>query len=279
MAEKNKQKHGLDTTIFPFFAGKEGRFQNNGYISVRRILSGRQRIRVEETEKTATVGDIVILQPYDRVYMQAETDGFVQSFAFDSPRYFDQIGLPPLFRFESFIGADEPITRLCEAIEEEYAHQSAFHETALQALTTALIIRLYRQYGEKSPSGDLRIDALSSKSIGKQKIVRDALAYIYENCQNGISSRDIASHVNVSLSYLCRCFSEICGETVLDFSDKIRCRKAHEDLTLGTLSVGEIAAKYHFSSVSYFHRRYRKFYGTNPAATLADAKRRHKWDG
>ena len=70
--------------------------------------------------------------------------------------------------------------------------------------------------------------------------------------------------------------AEVCGETVLDYSDRIRCRKAHEDLTLGTLSVGEIAAKYHFSSLSYFNRRYRKFYGTNPATTLADAKARHR---
>ena len=275
MAEPNTGKPGKSTTYFPFWNNQTNRFQNGGYIHLQRFLSGTQLMRINGAEKRVTAGDIVVIQPYDEVFAHTESDGLLQGFVFDSPQYFDRIGLPPLFRFETFVGCDETLARICDAIQEEYVHQSAFHETALGALTTELVIRLYRHYGQKSGN---QADSASNpaRNFGKQKVVREALAYIYANCQNGISTRDIASYVNVSLSYLCRCFSEICGESVLDYSDRIRCRKAHEDLTLGTLSVGEIAAKYRFSSLSYFNRRYRKYYGTNPAATLADAKARHR---
>lgn len=277
MAEKER-KFGESTTYFPFEAGSEHSFQNDGYIHIERILAGKQLFRICGQERRVSAGDILVVQPYDEVYSCAEESGLIQGFVFDSPRYFDSIGLPPLFRTKTFIGKDAVLSRICEAIQEEYVNQSAFHETALNALTTEFVIRLYRNYGEKNleVAGIAVPNAGEARNFGKQRVVREALAYIYENCQDGISTRDIAQHVNVSLSYLCRCFSEVCGETVLSYSDRIRCRKAHEDLTLGTLSVGEIAAKYHFSSLSYFNRRYRKFYGTNPAATLADAKMRHR---
>lgn len=275
MAEKER-KFGQSSTYFPTKAGSEHSFQNGGYIHIERILEGTQLFRVCGREKRVSAGDIIVIQPYDDVYSYAEEDGVTQGFVFDSPQYFDKIGVPPLFRFETFVGKDEMLVRLCEAVQEEYVHQSSFHETALGALTSLLVIRLYRFYGEKGVDLAETAHMAQTRNFGKQKVVREALGYINENCQNGISSRDIAAYVNVSLSYLCRCFSEVCGETVLDYSDRIRCRKAHEDLTLGTLSVGEIAAKYHFSSLSYFNRRYRKFYGTNPATTLADAKARHR---
>lgn len=278
MSEAPELELGINTTIYTFYADNTTSYQNGGYMGIERILSGRKYVRIGKKEQTVSEGDIIITQPYDEVFMRCETDGVYQGFVFDAPQYFDDIGLPPLFRFESFIGKDEEIRHYCEGIQEEYVHQTSFHETALRALTSLIVIRLYRMYGEKATGA---LDTVVSKTelqrnFGKQKVVREALAYIYENCQNGISSRDIAAHVNVSLSYLCRCFSQVFGETVLDYSDRIRCRKAHEELSLGTFSVGEIAAKYHFSSLSYFNRRYKKFYGTNPASTLADAKTRHR---
>ncbi len=265
------------------------RKRQNGYNESRKRVGKRVLTWLKKSASSENPQPIFRLRPVRSirfrtaaisilVYSYAEESGLIQGFVFDSPRYFDSIGLPPLFRTKTFIGKDAVLSRICEAIQEEYVNQSAFHETALNALTTEFVIRLYRNYGEKNleVAGIAVPNAGEARNFGKQRVVREALAYIYENCQDGISTRDIARHVNVSLSYLCRCFSEVCGETVLSYSDRIRCRKAHEDLTLGTLSVGEIAAKYHFSSLSYFNRRYRKFYGTNPAATLADAKMRHR---
>lgn len=195
--------------IFRLRPGSEHSFQNGGYIHIERILAGKQLFRICGQERRVSAGDILVVQPYDEVYSYAEESGLIQGFVFDSPRYFDSIGLPPLFRTKTFIGKDAVLSRICEAIQEEYVNQSAFHETALNALTTEFVIRLYRNYGEKNleVAGIAVPNAGEARNFGKQRVVREALAYIYENCQDGISTRDIARHVNVSLSYLCRCFS------------------------------------------------------------------------
>ena len=257
------------TTIFSCAARTVNSSTVGGYIEIFRMLSGEVRLTAAGRTKTLHAGETALFNPYEEKSAEYVTDSLIQSFVFDSPRYFDDIGIPPLNRFQNFCGADETLRGLCEAIEEEYANQSFFHESMLIALTTRLVIHLYRHYNA-GPH-----DAFSDIPAGKQKIVRDALAFIYENCRLGLSTRDIAAHVCVNVSYLCRCFREVCGVSPLDFSERVRCRKAHEDLSLGIYSVGAVAEKYNFSSLSYFNRRYKKFYNTTPAATLAEARVRH----
>lgn len=94
MAEKER-KFGQSSTYFPTKAGSEHSFQNGGYIHIERILEGTQLFRVCGREKRVSTGDIIVIQPYDDVYSYAEEDGVTQGFVFDSPQYFDKIGVPP----------------------------------------------------------------------------------------------------------------------------------------------------------------------------------------
>ena len=262
-------KTGTATTLRFSCAGSADKRSAGGYVEILCVTEGMLRLTLDSKTQILTAGHIAVIHPYDEIGFESLCDTHYQHFIFDSPRYFDEIGIPALFRFRSFIEPDTRLTRLCLDIEEEYVHQSMFHEKMLIALTSQLVIYLYRHYGsEKNAPGAERL-------LGKQKIVREALAYIYENCQNGLSTRDIAASVCVSTAYLCRCFKEVCGISPLDFSERVRCRKAMEDLSLGTLSVTAVAEKYRFSSLSYFNRRYKKYCGVNPASTLAEARQRH----
>jgi AraC-like DNA-binding protein len=94
--------------------------------------------------------------------------------------------------------------------------------------------------------------------LGKHKIARLAVDYIYRNCHRGITTSEISEYINVSTSHLCRCFKEATGVSVIEYAERIRCRKAKEDLSLGIYSVSQVAEKYHFNSLSYFNRRYKK---------------------
>lgn len=264
------QSKAVTVTHSIVFTGKAESSQhvcNNGYLIVLRILAGELRVETEEVFELAA-DDILVIPTYTDLQLRNKTDCRYLQFIFDSPRFFDEIGIPPLFRITPCIKGDSTLCGICDAIGEEYEKQEAFHETMLSALVKQLLIRMYRMYPDTQDT--------ASNDLGKQRVVRSALSYIYENCQNGISTRDMAEHASVSVSYLCRCFKEIFGITPLDYSERIRCRKAHEDLSLGIYSVGEVASKYRFSGLSYFNRRYRKYIGENPSETRREAIRRHE---
>ncbi len=259
----------IETTYREFKNVKNHSKTSTGYMNVIRLFSDKISVRFSQSqEKTVNAGDIIILNAFDEVLFLSEGLCKYQMFTFDSPRFFVEIGIPSMTMFQNYIKKDDRIIRLCDMIEYEYNYHSAFHEKMLSSLICELLIHLTRFYSINS-------ETTSGVMLGKHKIVRKAVSYICDNCQTGLTTSDISAKVNVSTSYLCRCFKEILATTPLDYSETIRFRKIKEDLTLGIYSVSEVAEMYNFSSLSYFNRRYRKYYGVNPSVTLADAKKRH----
>lgn len=262
-------KPGKNTTIRNSDGKRHTLHANfSGYMHISRIVSGSAAVYINGTQYSVNVNDVIVSNQFDEVIAEFDENSIYQGFSFDSPKFFDEIGIPAVFKFASIIKNDKRILTICDNIETEYRDQSKFHERMLISLTTELLIYLSRNYSTENSEN------ISQTTLGKFKIAREAVAYINENCQNGITTSDISAHVNVSTSYLCRCFKEVFNTTPLEYSEKIRCRKAHEDLSLGINTVGEIAARYNFSSLSYFNRRYRKFYGLNPTVTLSEAKKK-----
>lgn len=258
------RRKNYNTTIHSHAEGDKREWENSGYIEIIHVLEGILVIGTKTKEYEFYPGETAVIKPYTRLTVSTPKGGRSQSFVFDNPRYFDDIGIPALHSFDFHIGKDETISFICKKVNEEYENQSYFHESMLIALTTQLLIHLYRNYSEV-PQGD------GASLTGKQKIVREALEYIYSNCQKGISTCDISEYACVSSSYLCRCFKQVCGVSPLEYAERIRCRKAMEDLSRGNSTVYEVALKYNFSSVSYFSRRYKKYCGISPSKTLSDA--------
>ena len=235
-----------------------------GYVEVFHLIGGEMDVEYDGGVYSLHAGDTVIGNAFTPICFHYRSNCKLYNFVFDSPRFFDEIGIPALCRFQTYIRGDKLLAELCGRVNDEYENQTAFHERMLTSLTTQLVIHLYRHYSKPLPP-------LTPQLMGRQRIVRAAQAYIYENCQKGISTRDIGAHIGVSTAYLCRCFREALNVTPLEYAERIRCRKAHEDLSRGVSTVADIAAKYCYSSTSYFSRRYQKFYDCTPAETLADA--------
>ena len=256
------------TTKFMYTANSKTTLENSGYIVVRHIITGAVRFTVNGVEKTLFSGDTLILNPHDECELETMGATYHYAFIFDMTKHFENLGIPALTTFENFIHGDKYIAHLCEKINDEYENQSTFHENMLTVLADAFIIHLYRNY-------TTGIHTLSSPSLlGKHKIARLAVDYIHSNCQNGITTSEVSKYINVSTSHLCRCFKEVTGVSVIEYAERLRCRKAKEDLSLGIYSVSQVAEKFHFNSLSYFNRRYKKYCGVNPAKTLSDAKKK-----
>ena len=267
-APKEPKNMKNTTAKYMYTQGSTKKIENSGYIIIRHIITGAVKYTVNGIEKTLFSGDTLILNPHDECELESLGDAYHYAFIFDMTKHFENLGITALTSFENFIHGDRYIAHLCEKINEEYKNQSTFHENMLTILADAFIIHLYRNYTTGTHT-------ISSPSLlGKHKIARLAVDYIYRNCHRGITTSEISEYINVSTSHLCRCFKEATGVSVIEYAERIRCRKAKEDLSLGIYSVSQVAEKYHFNSLSYFNRRYKKYCGTNPAKTLSEAKKR-----
>ena len=242
-------------------------FSASGNMRVFNILTGAVSVKIADIEKTLFTGDSFVLNPHEQAEVYALGETRYYCFIIDQVKLFDTLCIPALTAFKNFIPKDPFIIDICRKMNIEYT-SSPFHENMLNALVSELLIHLCRNYNKGA------VSAPSSLLLGKHKIAHLAVEYIYKNCVKGITTSEISSHINVSESYLCRCFKEATGVSVLEYAERIRCRKAREDLALGIYTATQIAEKYHFNSLSYFSRRYKKYCGENPMDTLSEAKKR-----
>ena len=104
----------------------------------------------------------------------------------------------------------------------------------------------------------LKKDTVISKSIS------DCIDYIYANIQKKISLEDLATHVNLSTSYLSRLFKQEIGVSISDYIREKKIEKAQNLLKYSNYSSIEIATHLSFSSQSHFIASFEKLVGLTP---------------
>lgn len=94
--------------------------------------------------------------------------------------------------------------------------------------------------------------------------IRKALAYLEEHYAKPVSIRDVASHVNLSETYLCQIFKTQTGKSIMTYLNELRMAKAYELLSSGQLLVKEAAAEVGIHDPFYFNRLFKKHFGIAP---------------
>ncbi|WP_238327432.1 helix-turn-helix domain-containing protein [Paenibacillus gorillae] len=69
----------------------------------------------------------------------------------------------------------------------------------------------------------------------------------------------------MSRAHFFELFRQSTGSSPIQYMHRFRIGRAKEDLLHTTLTITEIAEKYHFSSVHYFSRLFHKVTGHSPA--------------
>jgi AraC family transcriptional regulator, positive regulator of tynA and feaB len=90
-----------------------------------------------------------------------------------------------------------------------------------------------------------------------------------------LSPATLAKEFNVSVRTLQRAFAEA-GDSVASYVRNSRLERARRDVAQGTLSITEIAARWHFVDGSHFTRAFKARYGHTPSALDAHSKRRRR---
>ena len=115
----------------------------------------------------------------------------------------------------------------------------------------------------------LQQQPLSPKSMFLTPEIEKALHYLSRHYREDLRIDNIAEEVGFSSGYLCRKFKRITGQTISEFWTALRCDLARRQLMDGR-SVSYAARRSGFSSLNYFSRVYKKFYGISPSAERPD---------
>ena len=99
--------------------------------------------------------------------------------------------------------------------------------------------------------------------IDPSGMVRLVNEFIEENYGSDISLLDIARHVGMTTSYLCRLYKRECGTTVNAYLTQVRIERSKALLADG-VAIAEAARLCGFSDQSYFTKVFRQIEGTTP---------------
>lgn len=106
---------------------------------------------------------------------------------------------------------------------------------------------------------------------GKHREVKIMLDLIHRNYSDNLKLETLAGVFNYNSAYLGKLFKNETGEYFNTYLDKVRIDKAKSYLEQG-YKVYQVAEKVGYTSVDYFHSKFRKYVGTSPSAYRKEAE-------
>ena len=192
---------------------------------------------------------------------------------------FIRLGLDPIFvsRIAEGMGLDSDRVELVEqrretdptlhhvalALRAEVQTGDAGDRMYAEALSTALTVRLLREYGAERPKLKRRYNGLPRK-----KLLR-AVEYIQDQLDTDLTVSGIAQAVCISPYHFMRLFKESTGQSPHQYVIEARVRKATELLTTGKLTISEAAHQVGFVDQSHLTRHFKRVFGMPPKTFLS----------
>lgn len=155
----------------------------------------------------------------------------------------------------SHIGVDENLISLWRSIViEERRPASSKNKELSHALLQSLCFYIERAANETS------ID------LTRPYVVTRMMRYIEEHALSTFKVEDAARHAGLSVSRSIHLFKSSTGKTMLEYAHEIRLSSAIDRMTYTTMTLEHIAEECGFGSYPYFHKVFKKKYGTAPGA-------------
>ncbi len=122
-------------------------------------------------------------------------------------------------------------------------------------LLEQLLVSLYRKQRD-CPS---QIQTLPLQSMGEDyKTVRQIILYLQANIYNNISFLDLVNHFNISQTRLKTMFRQTTGYSVMQYYRKCVVARIEYHLQQKDRNFTELAELFHFSSIHYFSKFYKR---------------------
>lgn len=163
------------------------------------------------------------------------------------------------------------MTELVSVCGEIFGNVSSFAEklprlgispTAFQTLKNSLELALIDTFSEKNPSGKLEADLTSGGGTGFTA-AKNIYEILKRRSDEALTLADIAEETYFSVSYIKTVFKKYAHKSVMSAFAEIKAERAKE-LLLEGLSVGEVAERLSYGSISHFSSAFRKTVGKTP---------------
>ena len=223
------------------------------------FVEGSGVVHMGADSVSATVGDVVVIN--SNLLHNVETE--------DIAKYYCLI---PNREFCEFNGIDtENITfadKICDGeVERLYRkvvrcyerRDSDLGDALFKNAIMSLMIYIAANYS-------VRESGQASKNVRDNEGIRIALGYIRSHITQKLTIDELCDNAGLSKYYFVREFKRIVGDTPVVYINKLRCENAAKLLSNGQLSVGDVAEKCGFDSVSYFGKAFKKYMGMSPGA-------------
>ncbi len=139
-------------------------------------------------------------------------------------------------------------------------------------LLEQLLLSLYRKQRD-CPS---QIQALPLQSLGMEyQMVRKIIMFLEANIYNNISFGDLVNHFNLSETQLKKMFREATGYSVMQYYRKCVVAKIEYHIQQRDHNFTELADLFHFSSIHYFSKFYKRETGQTLRECLKNSQEKN----
>lgn len=103
------------------------------------------------------------------------------------------------------------------------------------------------------------------QQTNEPNLISEAIDYMQDSIDQSITVKELAQHVNYSVSYFHSTFKEKTGFSPIHYFNQLKIQKACQYLSFTDLSIKEISYKLGFSDPFYFSRLFKKLMSLSPS--------------
>ncbi len=262
------EEHIFSNPHYPFFVKKRIKYPDSKWVphwhenpEIMLITKGKANISIDGELFNATEGDAVVINSscMHRLY---PLEGPVEyTVIIVSLMFCNELDINAKLHRLKTILKDENVNSFVNRITDAHFGDMPYNQAEVKAEIISLLVYLYRNHETTEQP------RTKEKISSARKIAQNAMEYIHMHYAENLSTSVLAKKLSVSVNYLCRCFNQCTGFTVIDHLNYIRCTAAKAMLSSMDYSVSEVAAAVGFNNLSYFGRQYRKYFGHTPSKT------------
>ncbi len=235
-------------------------------IEIGHCLSGSGIITIEGSDYQFNTGDFIFIAEntnHSSYCTSAETSSWEYVYL-DGHLMFSEI-LPEAFFIDILFGpsnrssvitkeTSREIYMLLGQIFTELHQKAPNYKNSLKGLFLTLIVLMARTHNE------------STVPVNSDRLIHDALKYIYANYNQKLSIAKIANDCcHLSEAHFRKRFNELMHTTPLDYINLLRIQKACQLIFRDELHMKEIAALVGFATLSSFNRNFQAILGCSPS--------------
>lgn len=230
------------------------------------ILEGTVTFFFPDCSISGKTGDFILINPFQAHELKTDHSALILSLQV-SPVFFqpyfpqiDAMNFSPLLLDRKLLGSIYDILyQNMVDIAASYFRKEKGYELQCASYLNHIFYHIvktcpYRLLSEKDRSA----------SRVRQKRIRKIMDYIDQNYSEKLLLSDIASHENLTMTYLSHFFKECFGISFQEYLTRIRCEKARQLLLLTDDSLLDISIACGFSDPKYFKKGFQKQYGFTP---------------